>query len=201
MNAQRQHRAREAEALFARAGDALRETGDVEHFGLAQLNLGVARLDLQKVRPAATALHDALAIFVDLGSTGEIARTKGMLARVSMVSGRYEEAREMMTEARRMLLALEMPEEAGLAGLELVEIFLALRDDFRAVAVLEEVIAEFTRARLNARATTALAYLRDMIPKPQAAEAARHVRRYVAGLRAEPERVFAPLPASKHGDA
>jgi hypothetical protein len=42
-----------------------------------------------------------------------------------------------------------MPEEAGLAGLELVEIFLALRDDFRAMAVVEEVIAEFRRANFE----------------------------------------------------
>jgi tetratricopeptide (TPR) repeat protein len=194
MNAHRQHRLTEAATLFKRAAEILRHADDLKHHGLALLNLGLVRVDLQQQSSAATALHDALAIFIDLGLNGEIARTKAVIGRVSMGAGRFEEARDVLTESRRMFLTLGMPEEAGVVGLLLVETFVALRDAFRAAAVTEEVLAEFIRAKLNARAATALAYLREMIPRSRAAEAARHVRQYVDVLRREPERVFVPLP-------
>lgn len=194
MNLHRQHSLTDAATLFTRAAAILRRTSDVKSYGSALQQLGVTHLDLQQHSKAATALHDALAIFMDLGLHAEIARTKGVIGRVSMAMGRFEEARDVLTESRRMFLALLMPEEAGLAGLELIEIFLALDDRFRATAVTEEVLAEFIHANLNHRATTALAYLRDMIPRPCARQAVRHVKEYVSVLRFEPERVFAPLP-------
>jgi hypothetical protein len=73
-------------------------------------------------------------------------------------------------------------------------VFIALRDEFRAVAVVEEVVAEFQRANLNGRAATALAYLREMMSSRRAPEAVRHVRQFVEALKQEPERLFMPLP-------
>jgi tetratricopeptide (TPR) repeat protein len=194
MIAYRQHRLVPAADIFREATDVLREAGDLRQLASALHGLGVVQSDLGEPAAAASAFQDALSIFSDLGFTGEIARTKGALGRISLILGRYAEARKLLTEARSVFLVLHMPEEAGLAGLELAEIFLALREDFRAMAVVEEVIAEFRRANLNGRAATALAYLRDMMSSPRAPEAVRHVRKYVETLKQEPERLFMPLP-------
>jgi len=192
--AYRQHRLLAAARIFREAAEVLREADDLRHLASALQGLGVAEIDLGEPASALGACQDALSIFSDLGLTGEIARTKGFLGRISLSLGRYPEARKLLTETRSVFLSLHMPEEAGLAGLELVESFIALREEFRAMAVVEEVIAEFRRANLNGRAATALAYLRDMVSSPRAPEAARHVRKYVEALKHEPERLFMPLP-------
>jgi tetratricopeptide (TPR) repeat protein len=194
MIAFRQHRLVAAADLYDEATIVLREADDLPQLASALHGLGVVRHELGEATSAANALQDALSIYSDLGFTAEIARTKGVLGRISLSLGRYAAARTLLIEARGVFLVLHMPEEAGLAGLELVETFIALREEFRALAVVEEVIAEFQRANLNGRAATALAYLRDMVSSRRAPEAARHVRKYVEALREEPQRLFMPLP-------
>ena len=197
--AYRQHRLLPAAGIFSEAAEVLREADDLPQLAKALRGLGLVRSDLGDLASAAKAFQDALSIFSELGFTPEIARTKGGLGRISLSLGRYEEARTLLTEARSVFLTLHMPEEAGLAGLELVEVFIALRDEFRAMAVVEEVIAEFRRANLNGRAATALAYLREMVSSRRAPEAARHVREYVRTLEHDPERLFLPLPDDDNG--
>lgn len=194
MIAYRQHRLVPAADIFEEAAEALREADDLPQLAKALRALAVVHYDLGDLASAASAFQDALSIFSDLGFTPEIARTKGGLGRVSLSRGRYAEARTLLTEVRSVFLTLQMPEEAGLAGLELVETFIALGEEFRAIAVVEEVLAEFRRANLNGRAATALAYLRDMVSTPRAPEAARHVRKYVEALKEEPQLLFMPLP-------
>ena len=82
-----------------------------------------------------------------------------------------------------------MPEEAGLAGVDLVEACLALGRDSAARTLLEEVIEEFRRSGLNERALVALTYLRDL-PAPRR-DTAAHVRTYLSRLRREPQLLFA----------
>jgi tetratricopeptide (TPR) repeat protein len=192
--AYRQHRLIPAADIFEDATEVLREAGDLPQLAKALNALGLVRSDLDEPTSAARAFQDALSICSGLGLAGETARTKGCLGRVSLSLGRYGEAQKLLTEARSVFLTLHMAEEAGLAGLELVEVFIAQHEEFRAVAVVEEVIAEFQRANLNGRAATALAYLRDMVPSRRAPEAARHVRKYVETLKEEPQRLFMPLP-------
>jgi hypothetical protein len=60
--------------------------------------------------------------------------------------------------------------------------------------VTESVLSEFRGAGLNARAITALAYLRDILPAvDQPGRALRYVRSYLEQLRSEPSRAFLPL--------
>jgi len=192
--AYRQHHLVTAASIFRVAIDVLHDADDLPQLAKALNALGLVRSDLGDFTSAASAFQDALSICSNLGLKGELARTKGCLGRVSLSLGRYAEAQKLLTEARSVFLTLHMPEEGGLAGLELVETFIALREEFRAVAVVEEVIAEFQRANLNGRVATALAYLRDMVPSRRAREAARHVRKYVETLKHEPELLFRPLP-------
>lgn len=193
---QRRGQLREACSSYSLAIDIIKTTNDLHTVAGAYNNLAQARLDLGDTAGAVAGLHDALAILTDLGETGEIIRTKWVLGRVLLGMGRYQRARDVLVETRSAFRGLSMAEEAGLCGLELVEAFLALGSVQRAEAVLEEVVDEFQRAGLSERVSTALAYLRGLVPTPRGRAAAHHVKTYIAELRDEPLRQFAPLPES-----
>jgi hypothetical protein len=84
-----------------------------------------------------------------------------------------------------------MAEEAGLAGVRLVEAYLALERRDAARAIIVTVIDEFRAASLNERALIALAYLRDLGPAARPTEA-QHVHSYLTRLRHEPALLFRP---------
>jgi hypothetical protein len=86
-----------------------------------------------------------------------------------------------------------MPEDAGLAGLDVADALIATGQPDRAREIVVQVLAEFTNSNLNAHALTALAYLRDVLhTTKQPNRAVRHVRQYLDQLRAEPARLFLP---------
>ena len=96
--------------------------------------------------------------------------------------------------ARRGLLRLMLPEEAGLAGLDLADAFLATGAVAAAANVVEEVIEEFRAANLSLRALMALRYLPDLLPTSRARVAVRHGRSYVDDLRRSPNLLFVEPP-------
>jgi hypothetical protein len=55
-----------------------------------------------------------------------------------------------------------MSEEAGIAGLEIVEALLRLRRTSEAETLARKLVQEFAAAHLNARAITALGYLSSL---------------------------------------
>lgn len=178
---------------YERAIAVLATTTDLQSLGSAYNNLADARAALNQFEAAVVALHSAVAIFTELGLISEIARTKGVLGALLLRCNKYSDARDMLTEARHMFLGLEMIEEAGYNGLLLVDAFIALGENFRAEAVVEEVLHDFIRAGLGDRARVALQYLRRMITNPRARDAARHVKVFVERLRTEPELQFLQL--------
>jgi hypothetical protein len=124
----------------------------------------------------------------------EITRNDWVLARVLMTNGSFMKALPMLRRVRADFLTRQMPAEAGLAALDLAEALIAMNHAEEARAMAEQALDEFRAARLNERAITALAYLRDLLPatsKP--ARAIRHVRGYLAQLQEEPARLFLPL--------
>ena len=68
----------------------------------------------------------------------------------------------MLQRTRADFLGRGMPEEAGLAGLDLVEALIATGKAAEVRNLTESVLGEFRAASLNERAITALAYLRDL---------------------------------------
>jgi tetratricopeptide (TPR) repeat protein len=158
--------------------------------------MGHVYAELQQPDEALACLREALALFDDLHATGEVARTAWGLGRVLLANERYTEAKSAFVGARRSLLRLMLPEEAGLAGLDLADAFLATGAVAAAVRQVEEVIDEFRAANLNGRALMALQYLSDLLPTPRARAAVRHVRTYIDELRRSPNLLFLELPES-----
>jgi tetratricopeptide (TPR) repeat protein len=106
--------------------------------------------------------------------------------------GRFEEAVERLDFARARFLQHALIEEAGLSGLEIVEVQMIRKDLESAKKLAAAIVSEFTKAGLNRRAVTALAYLTDAIAASSATpEVVRDVHAYISALRFDPTRPFA----------
>jgi tetratricopeptide (TPR) repeat protein len=189
---QRQGRFEEARAAYE---SALREVAaaDLQTRATLYLNLGQAQAELGETNEAMLNLHHARTLFVELKMSGEVTRTEWALACALLRTGAFDRAIPILEGTRVDFLARSMPEEAGLAGLDLVEALIATEKPAEARKITENVLAEFRAANLNERAITALAYLRDLPEAWQSDRAVRHVRTYIEQLRLEPARVFLPL--------
>lgn len=156
--------------------------------------LGHLCAELGDTGEGALMLHTALQLLRELKMPMEVARYEWMLAYVTLLTGEFEKAVPTLRRVRQVFLTAGMSEEAGLAGLDLVDALIGIGQTSEIRSVIEEVLAEFMRAKLDARASTALAYLRDVLPtssRPQ--RTVKHVRRYLDRLRTEPSLLFLPL--------
>ena len=172
----------------------LEGTDDLHTLAAVYNNLGQVCIDLGQPSVALLALQHARALFEALDMPAEQTRTDWTLARILLSIGQYTNAINALQRIRAYFLSRSMSEEAALVGLDLIDASIATEQRDRAIALTDQVIAEFTAAGLNARAMTALSYLHDLVPT--AAEPRRivaHVRLYLDELRREPTRLFLPL--------
>jgi len=92
---------------------------------------------------------------------------------------------------RREFIRNSLAEEAGICGLDVVEGLLVLGRGAEAVNLARKIVHEFTNAKLNTRAITALSYLTEaIVAKRASATMAHDVREYIISLRTSPEREF-----------
>lgn len=139
-------------------------------------------------------LHNARRLLEDLGMTVEVNRSEWSLARLLLVNGEFDKAISMLTRVRDFFLEKGMPEEAGLAGLDLADGWIATDHIDRARELVETIRIEFSSANLSERALTAFSYLRDVLrTTKQPQRAVRHVREYLKQLRTELARLFLPF--------
>jgi hypothetical protein len=190
----RQHRWREAREIYE---TLLREvsTEDLPTRALLYQNLGVTCMELNLLSDSVLMFHNARQIFVELGSTIELHRCDWAIARLRLLNGEFTHAAPMLFRVRRFFLEKGLAEEAGLAGLDLADASIALAAVDHARELVAQILSEFTAAKLNSQALTALAYLRDILATtPEPTTAIRHVRHYLDRLQTEPELLFLPLP-------
>src|SRR5207253_1822194 len=114
------------------------------------------------------------------GSPVHVARAAHGAGSALLRLGRIDAAIERLETARRTFLAHELVEEAGLSGLEIVEARLLRGDRAEAQVLSSQIVSEFTAAKLNRRAITALAYLQETVITGGTAETARNVYNYLA---------------------
>lgn len=183
-----------ARAKYERLLTAPELSDDLHTLGVLYNNLAAACAILGRNSEAVSALEHARAIFTDLDMPAEVDRTGWVLANVLLKTGEFPKAVVLLGRLRDSFLARQLPEDAGLVGLDLVEGLIAMERVEEARALTEQVVNEFRRAQLNAQAIRALAYLRDLLPRsPQPRRAVRHVRSYLEKLQSEPELLFLPL--------
>jgi tetratricopeptide (TPR) repeat protein len=154
-------------------------------------NLGHAAVELGANEEANVHLSTAMAIFTDLGLPLEVAKTELARGRMLVRSGNVASGIALLHETRATFLSRGLIEEAGLCGLDIVDAMLALEQFAEAEALARRIVEDFTAARLNARAITALGYLTEAIAVRRASGAVvEHVRRFIHALRKDPEREF-----------
>ena len=190
----RQYRWEEARAFFESALSEL-PSDDLETRSMLYANIGVACTELGELNNAVLMLHEARQLKQDLGMPVEVNRCDWNLARVLLQTGEFAKALPRFWQARQFFLENHMADDAGLAGLDMADAAIALGRLDEARNLVGAVLSEFTTAKLNDRALTALAYLRDVLPTTsQPSNAVRHVRRYLDRLQSEPALLFLPLP-------
>jgi tetratricopeptide (TPR) repeat protein len=193
----RERRLPEARAVFEQA---LRDISSDDLYGRAALysNLAQVCTDMGDINEALLMFHNSRAILSELGMTAAVTRTEWALAQVLLRNGQFHHAIPILQRIRDIFMQNGMIDDAGLTGLDLAESLLAIDRRDEARVVTERVLGEFVKAGLNARAITAVAYLKDMLPAgPEGQRAVRHVRIYLEKLRSEPALAFLPLPEER----
>jgi tetratricopeptide (TPR) repeat protein len=190
----RQYRWEEARAFFESALIGLPDD-DLYTRSMLYGNIGAVCTELGDFNNAVLMLHQSRQLKQDLGMPVEVNRCDWNLAKVLLQTGEFAKAVPMLRQSREFFLEKQMSEDAGLAGLDLADATIALGRLDEARILVSAVLSEFTNARQNDRALSALAYLRDVLPTiSQPNKAVRHVRQYIDRLQSEPALLFLPLP-------
>jgi tetratricopeptide (TPR) repeat protein len=171
----------------------LASSRNIEPESLAALHhtIGLCCIELGDFAEAADNLAEAIALNRQMGKPIEIMKIELGRGRLLIRQGHHTLAIEHLREVRRDFLRNSMSEEAGIAGLEIVEALLTLGRTSEAETLARKIVREFTAAHLNSRAITALGYLSEAITAQTApATLVTEVREYIVSLRTTPERDF-----------
>lgn len=187
----RMKRFREARDAYIAVLSAAHEMNDeVIEAGLHH-NIGYTCVDLGDYGTADTHLDRAIALYSKLGLPIRVAGSEAVRGVLFARRGDNARAVSHLNKVRRELLHHGLVEEAGVFGLEMVQALLSLGRVPVAEALARQIVGEFTTAKLNARAVSALGYLSEAIAARKAsAETVGGVREYILSLRKSPEREF-----------
>lgn len=189
---QRLRRYREAREVYLLL---LASTKPIDKKSLAALHqaIGYASIELGDFTAAEANLNLALNVYREIGHAIDILKVELGRGRLLIRMGQHERGIAHLRPVRRRFLQNSIPEEAGLCGLEMVEALLQLERPTDAENLARKIVSEFTAAKLNNRAISALGILAEAIAARTAQPSlATDVREYVISLRTKPERDFRP---------
>jgi tetratricopeptide (TPR) repeat protein len=170
---------------------ATNKTIDTESRAALHHTIGLCCIELGDFAEADDNFAEAIALYQQVGKRIGIMTAELGRGRLLLRQGSHAAAIDHLRAVRRDFLRNSMPEEAGLAGLEIVEALLNLGRTSAAETLARKIVREFTVAHLSARAITALGYLSEAIAANDAPAAlATEVREYIVSLRTTPERDF-----------
>lgn len=143
----------------------LASTKGIEPDSLAALHqaIGFCSIELNDFPAAEASLEQAVALNRRLGKPAEELKIELGRGRLLVRRGDSMRAFLHLSSIRKRFLALSMPEEAGLCGLEIIEAMLSLSQFTEAELLARQLVHEFSAARLSTRAMTALGYLMETI--------------------------------------
>jgi tetratricopeptide (TPR) repeat protein len=179
----RQERYAEAESIFRDLLTVALSSRDVETEARLHNNLGYCYVNLGDYTKANIHFSQSIAKFTDLGSAAEVARTERGAGVLLIGKGQFDLGCSRLREARAVFAKLQMPEEAGLSALRLIEAMVESGETDEARDLAAMVIDEFTAAMLDKRAIDAVVRLRESLDADGAtAEAVRTVHAFVESL-------------------
>lgn len=188
---QRMKRFAEAREVYRAVLVVAEEMYDRQSAAIVHNNIGDACIELGDFDAAEDHLAEAGRLLRELDQPLRVAMNELARGRLLIRRGAFEQGLAHLRRIRTEMTAHGLVEEAGISGLEMVEAFLGAGKPAEAESLARDIIREFTAARLNARAISALGYLREAIAARTASVATvEHVRRYIHSLRKRPEREF-----------
>lgn len=125
--------------------------------------IGFCSVELSDFAAAEANLEEAAGLNRRLGRPVEELKIELGRGRLLIRRGDFMRAFLHLSSIRTRFLALSMPEEAGLCGLEIVEALLTLSKFTEAELLARQLVRELSAARLSTRAMTALGYLAETI--------------------------------------
>lgn len=185
----RQQRYAEAEILFRDLLSVASSSGDVETAARLHNNLGYCYVNLDDYAKANIHFSQSIAKFTDLGFASELARTGRGAGAVLIGKGQFELGCERLRQAQTAFIKFQMPEEAGLCALRIIEAMVERGQTDEARELAATVIDEFTAAAIETRAIDAVVRLRQSLDADGAtAEAVRTVHALVQSLASDESR-------------
>jgi tetratricopeptide (TPR) repeat protein len=184
-------RFRDARHAYMSLLDTARELHDDNAEAYLHHNIGYTSVYLEDFATAASHLDAAVEIFRCLDQELNAARSEVVRGLLFARSGERRRAVVHIGAIRKQFLAHGLVEEAGIVGLEIVEARLGLGEAREAELLAREIIADFTNAKLNTRAISALGYLTEAISRTDVSSSmVGEVREFIVSLRKYPEREF-----------
>lgn len=169
-------------------------SNDPEREATATTALGWCDIELGDAESALLRFETARLRWAALGRPIDALRVDYGAGAALLRLARLDEAIDRLTHARRSLLQFSAVEEAGLAGLELIEALLLQDRAADARRLASRIVHDFVAANLNRRAVAALASLNEAIASTRATpEIVRSVTSYVVALRHDPTREFVSI--------
>lgn len=180
-------------AVVAKLVAAIQDVEDAHTKGVIYDNFGLLNLRLGRLTEAETAYEQARRIYSVAGMPVEIIRSDWGIASVQFERGDFAGALGKLNEIRSGFLDHQLVDDAGLTGLDIVEVLVAMGRSDEARALAEQVLQEFRTANLNVRAMHAAAYLRDLLSdEKRARNAVRHAR--AERMQLQETEIVLPLP-------
>ena len=166
-------------------------TPDTETLAALHRAIGICSIELGDFREAESNLLRATSLSEQLGQRLEAVKAQAAIGMLLLRRGEADKAIVHLRPIRREFLRHGLTEEAGICGLEIVQGMLELGRASTAQTLARTIIGEFTKAKLNQRAISALGYLTESIAAMRATTAmVAQVREYIVSLRTSPERDF-----------
>jgi tetratricopeptide (TPR) repeat protein len=168
-------------------------TPDLDDEQLAALNnaIGLCSIELEEWDTADDAFAYATTLFSELDQPVNALIVETGRGRMYIRSGQSSLGIAHLRPIRRQLLGYGLYEEAGVAGLEIVEGLIEQRRYSAGESLARKIVSEFELAGLNKRAVEALTFLTKILEsKTASAKDIRDVGQYIVSLRTNPERDF-----------
>lgn len=158
-------------------------------------NIALCLAELRQPAAAVEYLVGCVAQFEMFGMETERTRSRSVLGRALLLSGRAADAIPVLRQTWREFEQLDLIADAGLVALELAEALVTTNQASEVPAICRNLIAQFTRAGMSSRAITALSFLREAVAIGQASTSiVRHVHAFLRQLPSEQPRLFAAPP-------
>lgn len=186
-----------AVALFQQVLEHGEATSDDRWIARASYALGNCEIERSSLADASMLFHKALVIFREIGPEWDRLATEWGLARIVLLSGRYDDAVRRLRHVAAGYERRSMMSDGALVWLDIVDALLTLGQREQVVDIATRLFRIFREAGMITGALTAIAYLKEAAATGRLTSAGVNaVRSYLRRAERQPELTFVPPPGA-----